>query len=142
MKELARVADTFGDKVQVVAVSTDTVFSHEVYHNYEPMLQGINYKLAGDNTAMLSTYFGVYNYELGLDFRGSFIINPKKEVVSSDMQFYNVGRSIDEVIRKLQAFMHAFENPNEVIPCEWKPGKTTLKPAELTVGKIGDVYKG
>ena len=142
LKELSRVSQTFGDKVNVLAGSTDTVFSHEVYHNYDPILKDVNYKFIGDNTANLSTYFRIYNCETGLDYRGTFIIDPKKEVVASEVQFYNVGRSIDELIRKLHAFMYAFENPNEVIPCNWQPGKETLKPAELTVGKIGDSYKG
>lgn len=141
LKELSRISTTFGDKVNVLAGSTDTVFSHEVYHNYDPILKDVNYRFIGDNTAELSSYFGIYNSETGLDFRGTFIVNPNKEVVASEVQFYNVGRSIDELIRKLHAFMYAFEHPNEVVPCEWKPGKATLKPAELTVGKIGDSYK-
>ena len=137
---MTRVVDTFKNEVNVVAVSTDTIFSHEVYHNYEGLLASIEYKMAGDVRGVFSEYFGAYNPENGLDFRGTYIVNPELVLVSEEKQFYNVGRSIDELIRKLHAFMHAFKNPTEVVPCEWRPGGKTLKPAEIKVGKVGESY--
>ena len=137
---MTRVVDTFKDEVNVVAVSTDTIFSHEVYHNYEGLLASIQYKMAGDVRGVFSEYFGAYNPENGLDFRGTYIVNPELVLVAEEKQFYNVGRSIDELIRKLHAFMHAFKNPTEVVPCEWRLGGKTLKPAEIKVGKVGESY--
>jgi alkyl hydroperoxide reductase subunit AhpC len=38
-----------------------------------------------------------------------------------------VGRSVDEVMRLVQAFQFTDEN-GEVCPSNWKPGKKTMKP--------------
>ncbi|MFN3621797.1 MAG: peroxiredoxin, partial [Nitrososphaerales archaeon] len=54
-------------------------------------------------------------------FRASFIIDPEgivRHVVVNDM---NVGRSIDETLRTLQAL-----KTGELCPAEWRPGEKTL----------------
>jgi len=38
-----------------------------------------------------------------------------------------VGRSTNELIRKIQALKHVRENKSELCPVNWQPGKETIK---------------
>jgi peroxiredoxin (alkyl hydroperoxide reductase subunit C) len=48
----------------------------------------------------------------------------------------SIGRSIDEIIRKLRAAKFVEEHGGEVCPMNWKPGSKTLKSGLELVGKI------
>jgi peroxiredoxin (alkyl hydroperoxide reductase subunit C) len=48
----------------------------------------------------------------------------------------NIGRSVDELIRKLQAAKFVREHKGNVCPASWKPGEDTLTPGIDLVGKI------
>jgi peroxiredoxin (alkyl hydroperoxide reductase subunit C) len=43
---------------------------------------------------------------------------------------------MDELVRKIKAFIHCYKNPAEVCPAKWKEGGKTLKPSEKLVGKV------
>ena len=47
-----------------------------------------------------------------------------------------IGRSTDELLRKIQAAKFVREHGDQVCPMNWKPGKETLKPGLDLVGKI------
>jgi NADH-dependent peroxiredoxin subunit C len=46
----------------------------------------------------------------------------------------SIGRSIDGLIRKLQAAKFVAEYDGEVCPMNWKPGEKALKPGLELVG--------
>jgi peroxiredoxin (alkyl hydroperoxide reductase subunit C) len=48
----------------------------------------------------------------------------------------SIGRSAQEILRKLQAAKYVRENQGEVCPASWKPGEKTLRPGLDLVGKI------
>ncbi|GAB6059155.1 redoxin domain-containing protein [Desulfonatronum parangueonense] len=121
---------------EVIAVSTDTKFAHLAWRNSEKLLENVKYVMAADPNAALSRYFGVYDCETGLDLRGTFIINPDGVLVSSEINFYNVGRNCDELHRKMEANIHLRENPQEACPAKWTKGAKTLTPSEKLVGKV------
>jgi len=52
------------------------------------------------------------------------------------VNFYNVGRNADELVRKLEANVYLIKNPNEACPAKWTPGAKTLTPSEAMVGKV------
>ncbi|MCX6850483.1 MAG: peroxiredoxin, partial [Verrucomicrobia bacterium] len=102
--ELADLADQ-QDKLaslgaHVVAVSTDTKFAHMVWRNTEGLMKNVKYTLAADTTGAVSRLFGVYDSASGLALRGTFIINPEGKLVTSEVNFYNVGRDAGELVRK------------------------------------------
>lgn len=138
--ELADIADKY-DVVkklgaELVSVSTDTNFVHLAWQRDEKLLENVKYPMGADPTGRVSRLFGVYNEETGLDFRGTFIINPEGILVGSEVNFYNVGRNAKELVRKLKGFVHVYSNPEEVCPASWDEGEKTLKPGEDLVGKV------
>ncbi|SDB55177.1 peroxiredoxin (alkyl hydroperoxide reductase subunit C) [Desulfonatronum thiosulfatophilum] len=121
---------------EVIAVSTDTKFAHLAWRTSEKLLENVRYIMAADPTGALSRYFGVYDCQTGLDLRGTFIINPDGVLVSTEINFYNVGRNSDELHRKMEANIHLRENPQEACPAKWTKGAKTLTPSEKLVGKV------
>ncbi len=121
---------------KVVAVSTDTKFAHMVWRNSEGLLQNVQYSLASDPTGAVSRLFGVYDAGTGLALRGTFIINPEGRLVSSEVNFYNVGRNAGELVRKMEANVHLMANPSEACPAKWTPGAKTLRPGKDLVGNV------
>ena len=121
---------------EVFSVSTDTEFAHLAWRNSEKLLENVKFKMAADPTGKVSRYFGVYDEESGLALRGTFIINPDGMLVSKEVNFYNVGRNADELLRKCQANVYLRENPAEACPAKWVPGAKTLTPSEKLVGHV------
>lgn len=126
---------------EVVSVSTDTKFVHYGWCNQELLLKDVKYHMGADPKGFVSRLFGVYDEESGLALRGTFIINPEGALVSSEVLFYNVGREMDELVRKVRAFQYVATNPAEVCPAKWQPGAQTLKPSEKLVGAVYQALK-
>ncbi len=126
---------------EVVSVSTDTKFVHLAWHRDEKLLANVKYPMGADPTGKISRMFGVYDEETGLALRGTFIINPEGKLVGSEVNFYNVGRNADELLRKMEANVYLMSHPEEACPAKWEPGKKTLKPSEELVGKVAEALE-
>jgi NADH-dependent peroxiredoxin subunit C len=138
--ELADIAEK-QDKLKalgcdIYGVSTDTKFAHLAWRNSEKLLQNVRYGLAADPTGIVSKMFGVYDGGSGLALRGTFIISPEGRLVSSEINFYNVGRDADELLRKVEANTYLVKHPEQACPAKWKPGSKTLTPSKDMVGKV------
>ncbi len=142
--ELADLADHHPKLAElgahVIAVSTDTKFAHMVWRNTEGLLKNVKYTLAADTTGTVSRLFGVYDSATGLALRGTFIINPEGKLVTSEVNFYNVGRDAEELVRKMEANVHLMANPSEACPAKWTPGAQTLRPGKDIVGNVASAY--
>ena len=109
---------------EVLGASTDSVHSHFAWLN-TPVekngIAGVEYPLVSDFTKDVSRAYGVLDEESGAAQRGLFIIDPdgvlRYAVVTAD----NVGRSVDETLRVLQALQ-----TGGLCPAEWEPGKELL----------------
>lgn len=122
--------------VAVVSVSTDTAYTHKAWHDYSKAIKKVKFPMAADPAGKLSRALGVYIEEEGVALRGSFIINPKGAIEAYEVNQNSIGRSADELLRKIQAAKFVAENQGQVCPASWKPGKKTLKPSVKLVGKI------
>jgi alkyl hydroperoxide reductase subunit AhpC len=101
------------------------------------MLEKVKYTMGSDPTGKISRLFGVYDDETGLALRGTFIINPKGKLLNSEVNFYNLGRNIEELLRKVSANIYLGEHGDEACPVGWQqPGDKTLKPSADLVGKV------
>lgn len=121
----------------IVTVSCDTQFVHLAWHKDEKMLQDVKYSMGADPTGNLASLFGVYDEEKGLALRGTFIINPEGTLLNSEVNFFNLGRNIDELMRKFKANLHLAKKQNEGCPSKWKEeGDKTLVPSAALVGKV------
>lgn len=127
----------------IVTVSTDTQFVHLAWKKSEKELANVRYQMGADRSGQVSRMFGVYNEANGLDFRGTFLINPEGKLLNAEMNFYNVGRNIDELMRKFKANIYLAKKPTEACPSKWKDeGDKTLAPSAQMVGKVHEALKG
>jgi NADH-dependent peroxiredoxin subunit C len=127
---------------EVISVSTDTKFSHLAWKDAEKLLAKVKYPMGADPTGTVSRLFGVYDCGTGLALRGTFVINPQGKLVSAEVNFYNVGRNADELLRKMEANAYLMKHPDEACPAKWHQGAKTLKPSEKMVGKVYEALHG
>ena len=123
----------------VIAISTDTVFSHQIFCKVEPLMKDVKFLLGADPTGETARKYGVYIEEAGLARRGRFIINPDGIIVAEEVLNPPVGRNVNELLRQLDAWKYVYEHPDEACPANWRPGKKTLKPGPDIAGKVGEV---
>jgi NADH-dependent peroxiredoxin subunit C len=144
--EFAALAEQYDEfkkmGAEVITVSTDTKFVHLAWHQNEKMLDKATYPMGSDPTGKLSRQFGVYDESTGLALRGAFIISPEGKLLNAEVNFYNLGRNVEELFRKIRANIHLAASPAEVCPAQWrKEGDKTLKPSAKIVGKIYEAMK-
>ncbi len=143
--ELADLAEHYEELVdlgaEVVSVSTDTKYTHLAWQRSEKLLEKIRFPMGADPTGKVSKMFGVYDESTGLALRGTFIVNPEGILVGAEINYYNVGRNAEELVRKMRANVYLMDHPEEACPARWEPGKKTLRPSEDIVGKVYEVLK-
>lgn len=105
----------------VVGCSTDSQYSHKAW--FEKDIPTAKFPVLADLTKKISADFGVLIEDSGIALRGTFLIDPKGVLQWSSINALNVGRSVEEVLRTLQALQ-----TGELCPADWKPGKATLSP--------------
>jgi len=121
---------------EVYIVTTDTHFSHKVWHETSPAVGKAKFPLVGDPTHVLSRGFGVHIDEEGLSLRGTFVINPEGVIKTMEVHSNEIARDMSETLRKLKAAQFTANNPGQVCPAKWKEGEKTIKPSLDLVGKI------
>ena len=138
--ELGDLADHYEElkkmNVEVVSVSTDKVFTHKAWHNESETIKKIKYPMLADPTCQISRNYNVLIEESGEALRGTFIIDPDGILKSYEINDNSIGRSSQELIRKIQAAQFVAEHGDQVCPANWQPGSKTLKPGLDLVGKI------
>lgn len=118
-------------------MSTDTKFVHLAWQRDEKMLEKVGYIMGSDPNARISKIFGVYDKEAGLDLRGTFIISPDGVLMNAEVNYFNLGRNVAEILRKVKANLYLSSHQNEGCPATWqKEGDKTLKPSAELVGRV------
>jgi len=105
---------------EILAASTDSVYSHKAW--FERDLAEVQFPVLADTTHVFARDYEILNEENGEAERGLFIIDPEgklRYVVISDS---NVGRSVTETLRVVQALQ-----TGGLCPIDWEPGQETLK---------------
>ncbi len=103
-----------------MTVSTDTKFVHLAWQRDEKMLEKVKYPMGSDPTGNLSRMFGVYDEAIPVShLRGTFIISPDGVLLNAEINFYNLGRNVQELLRKVNANIHLAANPAEACPTKW-----------------------
>ena len=121
---------------EVYIVTTDTHFSHKVWHETSPAVGKAQFPLVGDPTHQLTRAFDVHIDEEGLALRGTFIINPEGQIKTAEIHDNAIARDMNETLRKLKAAQFVASHPGQVCPAKWKEGAENLKPSLDLVGKI------
>lgn len=145
--ELAAVAVRHGELkamgVHVLAISTDSQFTHKVWQEEELSKMvpgGVPFPLLSDAGGHVGKMYGVFDEETGTDVRGRFLIDPEGVVQSVEILAGPVGRNVTELIRQARAFQHVRET-QEVTPSGWQPGRRGLKAAPDLAGKVWKAWK-
>ena len=121
---------------EVYIVTTDTHFSHKVWHETSPAVGKATFPLVGDPTHTLTNMFGVHIPEEGLALRGTFVINPDGVIKTAEIHSNEIARDVKETLRKLKAAQFTAAHPGQVCPAKWNEGAATLTPSIDLVGKI------
>ena len=121
--EFGRRERDFRDRdAQVLGVSTDTHYVHLAWRKSHPDLRDLPYPMLADTKRELSSALGVLHKQDGVPLRATFLVDPKGIIRHVSVNDLNVGRSVDEVLRLLDAFQ-----TDELCPCDWIRGQPTLK---------------
>ena len=110
--------------VQVLGVSVDSRYSHLAWRKTPVDAGGIGeiaFPLISDLSKDIARDYGVLVDDC-VALRGTFLIDPKGVLQWMSVNALGVGRSVDEVLRTLQALQ-----TGELCPANWSPGKATLK---------------
>nr|YP_010208617.1 2-Cys peroxiredoxin [Pseudo-nitzschia simulans]UBA15910.1 2-Cys peroxiredoxin [Pseudo-nitzschia sp.] len=130
--ELIELSDRINDfrklSTQILAISTDSPFSHLQYllsKRSQGGLGKLHYPLVSDLNQTITKKYNLLTND-GLSFPGIFIID--KEGI---IQYYTVnnllcGRNIDELLRVLKSIQYIKENPGQACPVDWKNGDQIL----------------
>ncbi len=120
-----------------MTISTDTQFVHLAWKREEKELASVGFPMGADPTGNVGRMFGVLDEGSGLTLRGTFIISPEGQLMNSEVNFYNMGRNIDELLRKFKANLYLQKKPSEGCPSKWKDeGDATLTPGPEMVGRV------
>ncbi len=138
--EVEDAADNYAEfqkaGAEVYIVTTDTHFSHKVWHETSPAVGKATFPLVGDPTHQLTRAFGVHIEEEGLALRGTFVINPEGLIKTAEVHDNAIARDVQETLRKLKAAQYVAKNPGQVCPAKWNEGAAALTPSLDLVGKI------
>ncbi len=116
----------------LIGASIDSQFSHFQYCQLARNKGGlgeIQIPLLADTTKTISRIYGALitrGSDAGVACRATFIIDDKGILRHASYNDLPVGRSVDEVLRLVQAFQYS-DVHGEVCPSKWKPGGKTMK---------------
>lgn len=126
---LSQAMDEFEARgVEVVSVSVDSHFTHNAWRN-TPVDQGgigpVRYTMAADIKHSICQDYGVEHPEAGVAFRGVFLVDQNKVVRAQIVNDLPLGRSIQEILRLVDALQFTEEH-GEVCPANWKKGEAAM----------------
>ena len=108
----------------VIGCSVDSVYCHLAWLSTPVQkggIQGITYPLISDINKTIARDFQVLKEDEGIAYRGLFILDREGVIRHQLVNDLPIGRSIDEVLRTLDAIM-MHEIGGEVCPANWKQG--------------------
>ena len=126
--EILALSDRYGDftalGADILGISVDSVYAHKMWLTTPREghgIAGLKYPLGSDITKEVSHDYGVLVEDEGIALRGLFIIDPEGILQYAVVHNLNIGRSVDETLRVLEALQSG-----GLCPSDWKPGQATL----------------
>jgi peroxiredoxin (alkyl hydroperoxide reductase subunit C) len=120
--EFGRRNQDFLDRdAQVLGASTDTHYVHLAWRQNHPALKDLPIPMLADTKKELSSALGILHKGAGVALRATFIVDPEGTIRWAQANDLSVGRSVDEVMRVLDALQ-----TEELCPCNWTKGGETL----------------
>jgi peroxiredoxin (alkyl hydroperoxide reductase subunit C) len=130
-----RQADFDKRGVQLIGVSVDSVYSHIAWTREIERLLGtkITFPVIADLDMKVAQTYGMIHpgASVTATVRCVFIIDPNQNIRAMIYYPLTTGRSIDEIIRVIDALQLNSEK-GVATPANWKPGDKVIVPAPLT----------
>jgi peroxiredoxin (alkyl hydroperoxide reductase subunit C) len=124
--EFGRRDAEFRDRdAQVLGLSLDSQFVHLAWRQQHKDLRDLPFPMLADVKRELCTQLGILHPAEGIPLRATFIVDPQGTIQFVSVHGLDVGRSVDEVLRTLDALQ-----TGELCPCNWKKGDKTLEVAK------------
>lgn len=139
LKDMAEAEEKFTEMwVEVLAASTDTVFSHRAWVKHELLMKNFPYKMLADHNLGTADAYNILDEKTGLAGRWTFIIDPEGVIRGIEVTSGPLGRNSEELIRKIEALQFMGANPGVACPARWKSGAKTLTPSIKIAGEVGE----
>lgn len=139
----AKLAEFEKRGVAVIGCSTDTAESHFAWLSTPKDnggIHGVKYPIVADVAKTIAMNYGVlagdYNYNdqgelifegvAPIAYRGTFFIDKEGIVRHESVNFFPIGRNIDEYVRIVDAWHH-FQEHGEVCPANWTEGEDAMQ---------------
>jgi len=108
-------------KAEIWGISVDSIHSHKAWIKSE--FKSLKFPLLADfNKEVIKEYeIDTEEPEGTVALRGTFIVDPDGKLRYAVVSDNNVGRSVEETLRVLQALQTGL-----LCPVEWEPGEETL----------------
>ena len=139
LKDMAEQEAKFKElDVEILAISTDTVFSHRAWVKHERLMQGFPYKMLADHSTEVAYMYNLLDEESGIAGRGTYVIDPDGVIRSIEIASGPLWRNSVELIRKIEALQFMRANPTQACPAKWSVWAKTLTP---NIKIAGEVYE-
>ncbi|MFB6216405.1 MAG: peroxiredoxin, partial [Candidatus Aenigmatarchaeota archaeon] len=113
VESFAKKYDEFKENnAEVLAISTDTVFSHKVWSETSPRVQKVQYPMVEDINKNISSAYGFLE-EGGMTKRGTVIVDPDGVVQYISVFNDRLGKDVEHVLKSLKGLKHIHENPGD-----------------------------
>ncbi len=116
-------------KVEVVAVSIDSQFSHHAWRN-TPVNKGgigeVQFPMVADVNHEITRAYGV-EHPASIALRASFLIDKDGNVRHQVVNDLPLGRNVDEMLRVVDA-LQFHEKHGDVCPAGWQKGEDGMTP--------------
>ena len=116
----------------VLGISVDSLYSHHAWtrlNRKQGGVMGVAYPLLSDPKREAAASYGVLAEESGQAMRGLFIVNTKGILKHITINHNDLGRSVDETLRLLDAITTT-ETSGVVCPANWRSGQKALEPTQ------------
>ncbi len=108
-------------RAALLGVSGDSAWAHVAWRERDADLRRVPFPMAGDPNSGLARAMGVFDPQVGLPARATFLVDPEQTIRWASAHDVRCGRSVREVLRVLDALL-----TGRATPCEWTPGEATL----------------
>jgi len=138
---LARASADFSTRhCELMALSVDSLFSHFAWLRMirDKLGVEVRFPIVEDPTMVIAREYGMVGTQ-DVDsaaVRTTFFIDPNGTIRAMTSYPANVGRSVAELLRTLDA-LQAVDN-GKLAPADWRPGEPLLSPPSTD---LDDVYK-
>ncbi len=109
---------------ELLSISVDTAHAHRAWRTHAAEMHDIAFPMVADPSRRICLSYGTLIEDEGMSLRATFIIDPDGIVKSVEMNENRIGRSSEELLRKLQAAQHVRSLKGSSCPMDWKPVKS------------------